>query len=107
MNTHLHPTRALGLRCTALATALACSSAAQTQTQTQTQSITPASNPETVTITGKTNQGDMRPGALRDDINPRHTHKIAQLSVAPLIAEAILRVQTGTSLQGLRAETAT
>ena len=44
---------------------------------------------------------------LRDDINTRHTHKIAQLSVAPLIAEAILRVQTGTSLQGLRAETAT
>ena len=39
---------------------------------------------------------------LRDDINTRHTHKIAQLSVAPLIAEAILRVQTGTSLQAMR-----
>jgi ribose-phosphate pyrophosphokinase len=40
--------------------------------------------------------------ALRDDINTRHTHKIAQLSVAPLIAEAILRVQTATSMEGLR-----
>ena len=39
---------------------------------------------------------------LRDDIAMRHSHKIAQLSVAPLIAEAILRVQTSTSLQQLR-----
>jgi ribose-phosphate pyrophosphokinase len=39
---------------------------------------------------------------LRDDIDTRHTHKIAQLSIAPLLAEAVLRVQTGQSLQSLR-----
>jgi len=39
---------------------------------------------------------------LREDVDTRHTHKIAQLSVAPLIAEAILRVQTEQSLQDLR-----
>jgi hypothetical protein len=39
---------------------------------------------------------------LREDVDTRHTHKIAQLSVAPLIAEAILRIQMGQSLQDLR-----
>lgn len=39
---------------------------------------------------------------LRDDVDTRHTHKITQISVAPVLAEAILRVQTGTSLQHLR-----
>lgn len=39
---------------------------------------------------------------LRDDLETRHTHKIAQLSVAPVIAQAILRVQTCQSLQDLR-----
>lgn len=39
---------------------------------------------------------------LRDDVDMRHTHKIAQLSIAPLVAAAMLRVQTGQSLQSLR-----
>lgn len=39
---------------------------------------------------------------LREDLDTRHTHKIAQLSVAPLIAESILRVQTQQTLQDLR-----
>lgn len=39
---------------------------------------------------------------LRDNVDTRHTHKIAQLSVAPILAEAVLRVQTGQSLAGLR-----
>jgi phosphoribosylpyrophosphate synthetase len=39
---------------------------------------------------------------LRDDVSVRDTHKISQLSVAPLIAEAVLRAQTGESLQSLR-----
>lgn len=39
---------------------------------------------------------------LREDVDVRHTHKIAQLSVAPLLAEAIIRVQTGVSMQDLR-----
>ena len=40
---------------------------------------------------------------LRDDISVRDTHKIAQLSVAALLAEAVVRVQTGQSVQDLRA----
>jgi len=40
---------------------------------------------------------------LRDDISVRDTHKIAQLSVASLLAEAVVRVQTGQSVQHLRA----
>lgn len=39
---------------------------------------------------------------LRDDVDMRHTHKIAQLSVAPLLAEAALRTQLGLSLLHLR-----
>jgi ribose-phosphate pyrophosphokinase len=39
---------------------------------------------------------------LRDDIGTRDTHKIAQLSVAPLLAEAIWRIQSGKSVQDLR-----
>jgi ribose-phosphate pyrophosphokinase len=39
---------------------------------------------------------------LRDDVAFAHTHKLTQLSVAPLLAEAMLRVQTGQSLAGLR-----
>ena len=39
---------------------------------------------------------------LRDDISVRDSHKIAQLSVAPLLAEAVVRVQTGQSVQSLR-----
>lgn len=39
---------------------------------------------------------------LRDDVDTRHTHKISQLSVAPVIAEAILRLQLAQSLQSLR-----
>lgn len=39
---------------------------------------------------------------LRDDVDMRHTHKIVQLSVAPVLAEAILRVQMELSLQALR-----
>lgn len=41
---------------------------------------------------------------LRNDVDTSHTHKIAQVSVAPLIAEAILRMQTGQSLQRLRTD---
>ena len=39
---------------------------------------------------------------LRDDVSVRDTHKLAQLSVAPLLAEAVLRIQTGRSVQDLR-----
>jgi ribose-phosphate pyrophosphokinase len=39
---------------------------------------------------------------LRDDVDVRHTHKLVQLSVAPLLSEAILRVQMELSLQALR-----
>lgn len=41
--------------------------------------------------------------SLRDDVDVRHTHKIVQLSVAPVLAEAILRMQMELSLQTLRA----
>lgn len=40
---------------------------------------------------------------LRDDVDMRHTHKIVQLSIASLVAEAMLRVQSGASLHDLRA----
>ena len=39
---------------------------------------------------------------LREDVDVRHTHKIVQLSVAPILAEAILRSQLELSLQALR-----
>jgi ribose-phosphate pyrophosphokinase len=39
---------------------------------------------------------------LRNDVNIMHTHRITQLSVAPLLAEAILRMQAGESLMDLR-----
>ena len=39
---------------------------------------------------------------LRDDVATRDTHKLSQLSVAPLLAAAIIRVQCGASLQPLR-----
>jgi ribose-phosphate pyrophosphokinase len=39
---------------------------------------------------------------LRDDVDTRDTHKIMQISVAPLLAAAILRCQCNASLQALR-----
>jgi outer membrane receptor for ferrienterochelin and colicins len=52
-------------RLTTLTAALAAAFVAQAQTAPAADA---ASTLPTVTITGKTNQGDMRPGALRDDI---------------------------------------
>lgn len=41
---------------------------------------------------------------LRDEVNAVHLgHKIVQLSVAPVLAQAMLRVQMGQSLAPLRA----
>ena len=39
---------------------------------------------------------------LPTTVERAHTHKIVSLSVAPLVSEAILRVQLGLSLQRLR-----
>ena len=39
---------------------------------------------------------------LRNEHAMKHIHKISQLSVAPLLAEAILRMNAGESLQLLR-----
>ncbi len=39
---------------------------------------------------------------LGTGVEAQHTHKIVQISVAPLLAEAIVRMQTGQSLQDLR-----
>ena len=39
---------------------------------------------------------------LPDNVNTRHVHKISQISVGPLIADAILRVQLDRSLKVLR-----
>ena len=39
---------------------------------------------------------------LRDDVTTRDTHKLLQLSVAPLLASAIIRCQCQASLQPLR-----
>ena len=39
---------------------------------------------------------------LRNEVERAHSHKIVQLSVAPLLSEAILRMQLGLSLQRLR-----
>jgi len=39
---------------------------------------------------------------LRDDVDTRDTHKIMQISVAPILAAAIIRCQTNASLLPLR-----
>ena len=39
---------------------------------------------------------------LRDDVDTRDTHKLSQLSVAPLLAAAIIRCQCDASLKPLR-----
>ncbi len=39
---------------------------------------------------------------LRDDVTFLHSHKIATVSIAPLLAAAILRTQTDLSLHSLR-----